>query len=141
MKSNWIALTLSLILLGALGGVDATLACSCAPPPPPQTALKQSNAVFTGTVIGVTTSGNDHVVRLRVESSWKGAKCGEATVVTASEDAACGYTFQVGQSYLVYAVKEQGKLSTNLCSRTKPTSEATEDLTALGKPATTCPAS
>lgn len=138
MKSHWIALTLALTLFGA---AEAALACSCAPPPPPQTALKESNAVFTGTVLGVTTSGVNYVVRLRVESSWKGAKCGEVTVITASEDAACGYNFQVGQSYLVYAVKAQGKLSTNLCSRTKPTSEAGEDLTALGKPGTTCPAS
>jgi hypothetical protein len=138
MNRKTIALAFALILLGA---ANAALACSCAPPPPPQDALKQSSAVFTGTVIDVTTSGVNHVVRLRVESSWKGAKCGEVTVLTASEDAACGYSFQVGQSYLVYAVKEQGKLSTNLCSRTKPTSDAGEDLTALGKPGTTCPAS
>jgi hypothetical protein len=137
MKRNTIALAFSLILLGA---ADAALACSCAPPPPPEDVLKSSSAVFTGTVLGVTTSGGDHVVRLRVETTWKGAKCGEVTVLTATEDAACGYTFQAGESYLVYATEEQGKLSTNLCSRTKLTSDAGEDLTALGKPAT-CPAS
>jgi shikimate kinase len=132
-------LALVLVVL-SLYAVDTAWACSCAPQPPPQEALKQSVAVFTGTVAGVTTSGQNRLVQIRVEKVWKGAKCGEVTVTTALDDAACGYNFEVGQSYLVYATKEKGKLSVSLCSRTSLTSQAGEDLTALGEPATTCPA-
>lgn len=122
----------------ALFLADSALACSCAPPPPPQEALKQSAAVFTGTVLAVTDSGTNRQVRLRVERVWKGTKCGEVTIVTALDEAACGSSFQVGTSYLVYATRQQGKLSTSLCSRTQPASGASEDLAALGEPTTTC---
>ncbi|HYG64571.1 MAG TPA: hypothetical protein VEL74_18470 [Thermoanaerobaculia bacterium] len=132
--------TLALTLILALTGADAALACSCAPSPPPQEALQQAGAVFTGTVVAVDTSGLSSTVRLRVEKGWKGAKCGEVTVVTSADSAACGYDFQVGQSYLVYADKQKGKLNVSLCSRTSLTSQAGEDLAALGEPATTCPA-
>ena len=131
----------ALTLIFSLAAADAALACSCAPAPPPQEALQQAAAVFTGTVVGVDTAGVTNTVRLRVERSWKGAKCGEVTVVTSADSAACGYDFQVGQSYLVYAERQKGKLNASLCSRTSLTSQAAEDLAALGEPATTCPAS
>jgi hypothetical protein len=132
--------TLALTFLLSLAGAETVLACSCAPAPPPAEALQQAAAVFTGTVLSVDTSGVSSTVRLRVERSWKGAKCGEVTVVTSADSAACGYDFQVGQSYLAYADRQKGKLSVSLCSRTSLTSQAAEDLTALGEPATTCPA-
>ncbi len=124
----------------ALLGADAALACSCAPLPEPQQARDQAAAVFTGTVLGITQEGNLRLVRLRVEESWKGVRCGEVTVTTGLGDADCGYAFQEGQSYLIYADKQQGKLSTNICTRTKPTAEAGEDLAALGTPTADCSA-
>lgn len=130
-------IALAAVLAGLLSA-EVALACTCAPPPGPQESLAASDAVFTGTVVSVTPAPGNNQVVLRVEGVYKGAKCGEVTIVTASDEAACGYTFQVGTSYLVYADKQKGKLSTNLCSRTKPTSTASEDLTALGQPTTTC---
>jgi hypothetical protein len=132
--------TLAFTLILSLAGADAVLACSCAPSPPPQEALQQASAVFTGTVVAVDTSGVTSTVRLQVDRSWKGAKCGEVTVTTPADSAACGFDFQVGQNYLVYADKQQGKFSVSLCSRTSLTSQAGEDLTALGPPEKTCPA-
>lgn len=131
--------TFALTLILSLAGADAALACSCAPSPPPKESLQQASAVFTGTVLAADTRGGISTVRLRVERSWKGARCGEVTVTTAADSATCGYDFQVGQSYLVYADKQRGKLHVSLCSRTSLTSQAEEDLTALGEPATTCP--
>ncbi len=72
--------------------------------------------------------------------------CGKAqptiTVVTARWEPSCGYEFQQGQEYLVYArtvdatlVPKQPAnivLQTGLCSRTQPLAEATQDLAALG---------
>ncbi|HVS00951.1 MAG TPA: hypothetical protein VMW27_30300 [Thermoanaerobaculia bacterium] len=132
-------ITLSITLaLSVLWGADAALACSCAPLPEPQQAKDQAAAVFTGTVLGITQEDNRRLVRLRVEESWKGAKCGEVTVTTGLGDADCGYAFQEGQTYLIYADKDRGKLTTNICSRTRPAAEAGDDLTALGTPAADC---
>jgi hypothetical protein len=44
----------------------------------------------------------------------------------------CGYDFKNGQRYLVYAYRYQERLTTNICSRTKPFSNANEDLAFLG---------
>lgn len=126
------------VLVAALLSAESALACTCAPPPGPQESLAASDAVFTGTVVSVTPGEGTNRVVFRVEGAWKGAKCGEVTVSTALDEAACGYGFQVGTSYLVYATKHQGKLSTNICSRTRPTASASEDLQALGEPKTAC---
>ena len=129
--------TLAALLLG-LASAEAALACTCAQSPAAPEALASSDAVFTGTVLSIDTTQTGRQVRLRVEGSWKGAKCGEVTIVTALDEAACGYSFQVGTSYLVYANRTQGKLSTNICSRTQPTAQANEDFAAIGQPKTTC---
>src|SRR5262245_5188817 len=140
MKARY-TLVLAALLLG-LASADAALACSCAPQPEPQQALAGAGAVFTGTVVAVDTTQTNRQVRLRVEGSWKGARkeinCEEVTISTGLGDADCGFDFQVGTSYLVYADKAQGKLTTNICNRTKPTAQASEDLAALGEPKTTC---
>lgn len=127
----------SLLLLLSLAAEPA-FACSCIEPPPPQEAAQQAAAVFTGTVVSVTQVGNQQEVRIQVERVWKGAKCGEITILTPLDEAACGFNFQTGQSYLVYAERQQGKLSTNLCSRTSLTSQAGGDITALGEPKQVC---
>lgn len=132
-----ISLSMALVLAIVLGA-DAALACSCAPLPEPRQARDQADAVFTGTVLGITQEGNQRLVRLRVEESWKGAKCGEVTITTGLGDSDCGYAFQEGQAYLIYADKQRGKLSTNICTRTRPTAEAGEDLAALGAPSQDC---
>lgn len=39
----------------------------------------------------------------------------------------CDYTFEVGKKYLIYAYSDNGKLSTNICSRTAPLKEVNEN--------------
>lgn len=39
----------------------------------------------------------------------------------------CDYTFEVGKKYLIYAYNDNGKLSTNICSRTAPLEEVSEN--------------
>lgn len=124
----------------SLVAAQPALACSCAPAPGPQEALNQAAAVFTGTVVSIQPSENPlgYLVTFRVERTWKGTQCREVTVFTGQGDFDCGYPFQSGQSYLVYADRSKGQLATNICSRTKPTAEAGEDLTALGTPDKEC---
>jgi hypothetical protein len=68
-----------------------------------------------------------------VDRAWKGVNKGTARVFTSSQSAACGYRFSKGHTYLVYASgNSRGRLSTNICSRTKRLKDAREDLDQLG---------
>ena len=104
---------LALALVLGLGLSDMALACSCAPAPPPAQARDAAD-------------------------SWKKARCGTVVIQTPSDSAMCGFGFEVGKSYLIYADMQKGKLSTNLCSRTSTIEEAGEDVAALGEPEKSC---
>jgi len=56
-------------------------------------------------------------------------------VVTGSGGSECGYDFRQGEHYLVYAYPhpQSGKLYTGICQRTRPISEAGDDLDYLSK--------
>ncbi|HEX8286488.1 MAG TPA: hypothetical protein VF556_00745 [Pyrinomonadaceae bacterium] len=99
-------------------------------------AKNDSQAVFTGRVLEVIQKPEKHqiIVKLKAEKSWKGSVSRQITIVTASNSALCGYNFEVGKSYLIYA-QDYGtnNLQTNLCTRTAGVSEAKADLKVLGK--------
>jgi hypothetical protein len=53
----------------------------------------------------------------------------EIEIVTGLGGGDCGYPFQAGSDYFVYAYKNaEGQLETGICSRTRPLAEAAEDL-------------
>ncbi len=98
-----------------------------------------SAAVFEGTVTDVRNpqSGDEPSqmsveVELRVGRRFKGAEADTVTVFTAESSAACGYGFEQGGTYLIYARETDGQLSASLCSRTARIEDASADLVALG---------
>jgi hypothetical protein len=93
--------------------------------------LKQSAAVFSGEVLELANGGNYIEVRLRVERSWKGVEGEEISLLTDSTIESPHY--RVGQKYLVFAYKRDGKLFTGNCSRTKKLEYAQGDLEQLEK--------
>lgn len=96
--------------------------------------LKRSNAVFSGKVLSITYDDGALVVKFSVLRTWKHVKAAEVTVRTPPNDSMCGYTFEVGQTYLVYAGSViEGELWTNHCTRTKNIRDASEDIRALGQ--------
>ncbi|WP_026370882.1 hypothetical protein [Kallotenue papyrolyticum] len=112
-------------------------ACSCVAPGTPQQELAQADAVFGGTVTAIEAGGRTAFAEARrvhfaVARVWKGALTEQATVLTAASSASCGYEFQPGGEYLVYARLAEGQLQVSLCSRTQPTANAGADLAALG---------
>lgn len=128
-------------LLGALPIYSGTAsACSCIPPGPPEEELNESDAVFAGSVTtiedrssgGIVSSSRPLYVTFDVTETWKGPSNTMLTVITAASSASCGYPFQEGQKYLVYAYSRNDDLHVSLCSRTAPLSEAQQDLNALG---------
>ena len=114
----------------SLSGVAATAspcwACSCAAETKKGYA-KRADVVFTGRVRAIAggdsddgTEGDDNLrVRFRVRKVYKGKATRITTVRTNESSAACGYGFEEGKRYTVFAQRAEKKLSTNLCSGTK----------------------
>lgn len=100
-------------------------ACSCVlneAPPAEQVkkAYKEATAVFSGKVVEVVRDPDVFFVKvkLRVEKSWKNKFTDEVTITTASNSAACGFNFEVGEKYLLYTRGERDNLQTDICQRT-----------------------
>lgn len=121
---------------------EKTYACSCLAPDPNKSlqeqvgeAYKNSSAVFSAKVLSVseTSQGENKKVKLRLTKTWKGKLSKSITITTAMDSAMCGYNFEAGKTYLIYAYGKNSKsLSTNICSRTSEIT-VTKDVAALDK--------
>lgn len=139
-----VLLVVVLGLVSLAGGPRSLSACTCAPAGSPHQELERADAVFSGRVESIAPArmpGDDPewpsrlAVTLRLLAVWKGLPDGElATVYTASQSAACGFGFEKGKKYMVYAYDSGGELTATLCSRTALLKQAEEDLAGLGAP-------
>lgn len=127
---------------------SAVFACSCVVDMSQNDSFNQAKAVFSGTVLSIQDKkgfpGIDFSHReatIQVKETWKGAATGVVTVATGRDDGDCGFAFQKGEHYLVYAHDASGDyqtgLGTGLCERTKLLAQADEDLKILGPGKTT----
>ena len=129
-------LILALLIVG-LGGIDAH-ACTCAGERAPCEQYWEASAVFIGTVIEgrlITVKEGDfehqmNVVRISIDEAFRGVEGAEAEVITGLGGGDCGFSFRRAQQFLVYAYrdKDDQKLYTNICTRTRSISEADPDL-------------
>lgn len=74
------------------------------------------------------------VVRIHIAEVLTGVDSGqeEIEIVTGMGGGDCGYSFQTGVDYVIYAYKNsEGRLETGICSRTRPLTQAAEDLAYL----------
>jgi hypothetical protein len=134
---------LILIVFAFLLTVDQVYACSCAEPLPPKEAAAQAQAVFTGIVTNHEASSDEDPTsfdrrrrryRFTVTSVLKGEVGTTVDVYTGLGGGDCGYYFELGHEYLVYAFGTPKALSTNICSRTKlmePPSRVQEEIDEL----------
>jgi hypothetical protein len=141
MKRCWWWL-LGIAVLFCLYGGARTYACSCVPPRSPSEEFTKSDAVFSGKVVRIyeTTRKepeigervSQHAVIFSVDRTWKGVNETHVVVYTGFSEAACGYPFEAGKEYLVYAYDDTDWV-TGICSLTKPLSLAKPDIEAFGK--------
>lgn len=106
-------------------------ACTCLPWRPPAQAFAEADAVFLGRILSFEEIPSIYQRRAQIEvlKIWKGNKNEADTLFTAMSEASCGYDFRVGETYLIYAHRfGEEPLSTNLCTRTQPESQAVVDL-------------
>jgi len=102
-------------------------ACPCTSPLSAYDEEWNSNLVFAGTVTGIvkdsTTNGYD--ISFNVLHTFKGLLYSTRTIVS---PVACGFSFTVGDSYMVYAIGTTAHLTTKNCSRTGSLSSAALDM-------------
>ena len=97
--------------------------------------LNGAAVVFSGRVTRVETRSGDHptlVVAFMVDRVWKGAVAGQQTVYTADNSAACGYSFDAGERYIVFASGTAEALWTGLCDANTHASSESDVIRALG---------
>jgi len=124
----------ALLLLAVFIKSEPVYACSCIMPEPPQESLENSAAVFSGSVTSVTERGNEKSINLTTDTFWKGEAVSDVTLSTPRDSAGCGFNFEIGKTYLIYAHEnEDGSLGTTLCSRTHEiVGTDDEDIAVLG---------
>ena len=95
-------------------------------------ALSPDSTIFLGQVISrdeIRESDNGsngwptgYAFHFRTTENFRGAaEVGQEVVISTGRGGGdCGYPFQIGTSYLVYASKGEGGLSTSICSATSP---------------------
>ncbi len=71
-------------------------------------------------------------VSFRAITTWQGPPKRTVTLFTGRGDGDCGYAFEPGRTYLVYAYCD-GHCSTGICTRTSEAARAREDLAFLAK--------
>lgn len=74
-----------------------------------------------------------HRVTFEVIESFKGSARRRVHVDTALHEASCGYSFQLGEEYLVWAYgdDDSSSLTTSICSRTQPLRHAADEVAFL----------
>lgn len=136
MSNRLFQLSLFTVVLFVVGVSATTVhACSCMNSGPPCQAYWKADVVFSGTAkkgkeIPTSSGWRRNSIPFTIESTFKGRIPGnEIEVKTGTGGGDCGYPFESGQQYLVYAwSNDDGTLSTSICSRTRPLNEAADDL-------------
>lgn len=96
--------------------------------------FKESTAVFSGKVIEIIKESKVFSVKVKFKSqnTYKGKFINEVIISTGQGKGDCGYNFEVGKDYLIYAYGEVNDLETNICTRTALL-ESNGDLEILNK--------
>jgi hypothetical protein len=102
-------LVLLLLVIGPIPMVASPAwACSCKE----GAGIAEAELAFDGTVQSVAAGDGRSELRFAVDAVLKGAAGAEVTLTTSDHEAACGYRFETGARYRVYAVDG----TTSLCS-------------------------
>ena len=140
-----VGLAFLLIVVWLLGYPGQVHACSCVVPGSPSEEIDKFDAVFAGRVVSIQHSfdpqgssfshGDQTTIGFQVSAVWKGAVTEDMHVTTPPTGGSCGFAFEEGEEYIVYAydgANADESYSVNICSRTALLAQAQEDLDAFG---------
>ncbi|QQR54678.1 hypothetical protein IPG41_05830 [Candidatus Peregrinibacteria bacterium] len=111
-------LIFSLLASSAMLSTPRAQACSCVRPGTPAEELEASDVVFSGQVVGIDHATYGYDVTLQVHESWKGEVKGKITVHTGMGGGDCGFNFEQGKDYLVYASQSDENYGVSICGLT-----------------------
>lgn len=143
MNKKIFTLTVSMFLILLVGHLSDVSACSCWKEASVCDEFGSVKAVFVGEVVEGNSGNrmsetlkmkeNKPTFKFKVLQNFLGTKEDELTTIrTGFGGGDCGFPFRKGERYLVYAYgKEDGTLSTGICSRTRHISVADDDLEEL----------
>ncbi|HYZ92027.1 MAG TPA: hypothetical protein VFA34_06480 [Actinomycetota bacterium] len=123
MRAAVLAFAASILLVGF---ASPCLACSCVQQTDQQ-HYQRAAVVFVGKAIerhdpseGDYQSSADPIHwTFDVESTQKGTTTRKQIVSSSRDEASCGFTFEIGKRYQVFASKTNGELRTSLCDGTR----------------------
>ena len=145
-RAGLLAVSIAVTALLTIGAAEAA-ACSCALSRTETSCrdLAAADAIFAGEVVSIDPVMRDikgrpvaaaQRVTLRVLEAFDGAVGTEVHVLTSPDGPSCGYPFDKGSRYLVYAyARPDGQLTTSRCSRTKHLANIGGELRFLRAPA------
>lgn len=142
-KINLVLLICFIVSMVTIVAPSSVYACSCAEPLTVEEELNRSEAVFSGRVLEVkeVKNLNGYMTKsalFEVSEIWKGGSESQIIIHTGGGGGDCGYHFEEGKEYLVYAslstmYGEKEQLVSIMCDRTNILAQAEEDLTILGE--------
>lgn len=131
--------------MATTGPVGAEPVCECDAPEKPTAALESADLVFFGrasfvgeAVTDESGSPVEEFTEFSVEGVWKGPAQERLRVYTRTAEPHCAFDFEIGRSYLVYALRDpdrdSNRFRSSACSRTRRSDHALPDLAILGTP-------
>src|SRR5204862_1834029 len=122
---------------GAALAARPAYACTCMQSGPACEEFWKVDAVFVGRVLAIdaTTADDERsvpqrkrLVHFEVIEPYRNAAPLQEDVLTGMGGGDCGYDFKVDETYIVYAYRSGGRLTTGICSRTETIGKASIDL-------------
>lgn len=130
-RGSGLALLAVAVMLIAPGSVHP---CSCRRVEAIAKEIGKYPVIFLGEAIEVAeVSPDEQKTTFRVVRVWKGEKPSRSKITTSTYPMLCGYTFQKGLHYVVFASPRHQVLLTTYCSPTAPAITAAEIVRALDK--------
>lgn len=113
--------TIFLLIIISLHTVMA-VSCTCAFTGNAQEEVKKHDFVFIGKVISKTwiksEDGNHFIVKVKQKEIFKGKiQTKIISVKTGPSLPGCGFPFEVGKTYAIYAFSTQNEIRTSQCTR------------------------
>lgn len=131
----FVVLGCMLLSMLSLIGVEKAYACSCIMPGTYQEEMDKNTHVLDATVVDLKEHDQYTLdVELEVSGVWKGEAERETHILTPNNSAACGYSFNIGARYAVFAQEHDGVLHVSLCSATEPIADTSSIFDELGEP-------
>jgi hypothetical protein len=116
------------------------------PIPTPAVAVANADIVFEGVAVqvrdtittqvglgGKPSKFRQRIYTVVVSRRWRGVVQDTLEFVTGGGGGDCGYSFDLGQPYLIFPDSSGGPLTVSSCSDTKPSELAAEEIRLLRK--------